>query len=377
MDNYASQTNRVLIRCVFIRRQAQLLRSGLSRICLLLCAFLLVSACTYPVGVQTFQQPQNLQSQYRQLSQDWLADLQRRGLIYRDARAEQIIEPVMQRLVPNYSRLGIDIQLARLPGENAIALPDGTLVIHQSMLAALASEEQLAFLLAHEISHHLLNHAWYSAKYYSDQAAMVGSFRSSNTKPAGSFSRNQEQQADDYAVKLMHRAGYDVNKAAGFFEQLRRYPMQFTGSGDSRTHPSLLQRQLYLSRVSQQSTNSRLTYYNSVSPDYYHRFRLGQLIASIEHKVNESDLPGALVQLSELESIQGRTALGDCLRADVYQAIGDDMVAASQAFSEISGKRERSSSVTVAQQFFMQKADAVLREGLMRFPDAGCIRDRM
>ncbi len=347
------------------------------RYCLSFAVFMFLAACSNSTGLQSLNSQQSLQSHYRQISQNWLTELRQRQVIYRDAQAEQIIEPVMQRLVPQYSRLGINVHLAHLPGENAIALPDGTLVIHQSMLAALASEEQLAFLLAHEVSHHLLNHAWYSAQYHGERTSIAGSFKYSGGAHSGAFDRGQEQQADDYAVKLMIRAGYDIREAAGFFEQLRQYPLQYAGGNEARTHPSLQQRQLHLQRLARSYASERSNSSNSTSPDHYHRFRLNQLVISIDRKIKEPDLQGALVQLAELEQIQGRTSISDCLRADVYRAIGDDLVTASQAFSEITGKRIRSNNSSIAQQYFMQRANSVLREGLLRSPESECIRDRV
>ena len=112
--------------------------------------------------------------------------LQQQPMQYRDVAAEQLIQhtlgflfderyagplsgvPVAMSSATTDSGLEksdttanrFRVLIIRDSAENAHALPDGTLVLHLGLLAAVESIEQLAFVLAHEGEHVLANHAY-------------------------------------------------------------------------------------------------------------------------------------------------------------------------------------------------------------------------
>ena len=355
---------------------------------------------------------------HQQLSREWLAELHNAGLIYHDSEAQWIVDRILERLLPHAERYGIKVVLARLPGENALALPDGTLVLHQSMLAALDSEEQLAFLLAHEIAHRLMSHAWQSELHYaalSHNRNVADAALSDNA-----FDREQEIQADNYAIRLLENANYDLVRAADFFSQMAKYPVALAGHSGDRTHPLLAQRkQMVLAQAAlqpsvlarssdkanfglnsskshnsnpydaeQQPVSERL----AIDPQRYRQFRHSQLLASIEHKRGEPDWQGAMVQLVELESLGGRTVQSACLRANIYMGIASDMAASSKALAEIVRSPVRPATTPVrlaaatansrqgingAQSYFYQQAETLLRSTLRYSSEADCAREAL
>ena len=368
---------------------------------------------------------------HNQISREWLAELHNAGLVYQDPQARLIVDRILHRLLPHAERYGIEVVLARLPGENAMALPDGTLVLHQSMLAALDTEEQLAFLLAHEIAHRLMSHAWQSELHY----AALSHSRGLQTIALNdnAFDRKQEIQADQYAIRLLENANYDLVRAADFFSQMAKYPVALAGHSAQRTHPLLAERkQMVLTQASLQPSpfvrssgqvqtlndfpdtgEQRIPGKIAIDRKRYQQFRHRQLLASIEHKRGGPDWQGALVQLVELESMSGRTVQSACLRANIYMGIASDMAESSEALAEIvtrpvdtrlvaakpslgkivgtivgttlgeSASEQRNTAsnnrqgISGAQDYFYQQAENLLRATLRYSSQANCAREAL
>lgn len=138
---------------------------------------------------------------------------------------------------------------------NAISLPGGFIYITRGMLSFLRSEDELAFVLAHEVGHvskrhhvQLIERNFFFSIVMSllfgrdPTAAQVANF--TRFLVTRGFSREFEFEADRLGVEYTHRA--DFNAAAGltFMERLRaaqgRDPSQFEVL--FRTHPALADR---------------------------------------------------------------------------------------------------------------------------------------
>jgi len=314
----------------------------------------------------------NLVAYHRRLASNVLQQLEAQDLLYEDKEARLIVDRVLARLLLQAARSSINVVFTRLPGENALALANDTILIHQSLLATVASEPQLAFLLAHEISHLNLNHAWSNTR---------SSLQTRFDRHA--FGREQEIEADQYAARMLVQAGYDLVDASGFFTQLANYPVAYPGSEQTRTHPQLAQRKQSLmdARAFTLAANYRAGSDFGQSRDLgkqFDRFRVRQLVRSIQNKTVEPDLPGALVQLAELEAMTGSQDQTKCLRANIYTAIGADFQAARSAMREIvSGDYADDSGDNLqgivnpqlpVSGFFQDQAEALYREILTRSP---------
>ena len=321
----------------------------------------------------------NLVSYHHGVAAQVLEQLHTKNLVFEDSEARSIVDQILARLLPEASRVGINIVFTHLPGENALALANGTILIHQSLLATVASEPQLAFLLAHEIAHVNLSHAWSTTR-----SSLSTRF------DRHAFGREQEREADQYAARLLVQAGYDLVDASGFFTQLANYPVAYPGLEKSRTHPQLAQRKQsllkagkftlavnYNGAASGQSTKS-----TELSRKQFARFRIRQLVHSIHAKTTEADLPGALVQLADLETLTGSGDQTTCLRANIYAAIGADFAAARDAMKELlRGEATGESAYQQEQElkskvlpngFFRDQAETLYREVLAQSPDTNC-----
>ncbi len=127
---------------------------------------------------------------------------------------------------------------------NAFALPDGSIFLSRGILALAGSEDELANVLAHEVTHVAQRHA-IGRQAVADAANpfFIGFARA---RYLASFSREQEREADTGGQRLAAAAGYDPAALAVFLRKLEyderlklgasRLPNWFD------THPSTAER---------------------------------------------------------------------------------------------------------------------------------------
>ncbi len=139
-----------------------------------------------------------------------------------------------------------DVRVLAAPEFSALCTPDGTIVITIGLLEQLDNEDQLAFILGHEVSHAIYRHHekdWFKKSQYfavvngaavqgiADAVARSGAANGSDVGRAldvaahfsklsanvlaPQMSQNQEDAADALGFDLMVRAGYDSGAAAG------------------------------------------------------------------------------------------------------------------------------------------------------------------
>ena len=141
---------------------------------------------------------------------------------------------------------------------NAFALPGGYIYIYDSLVQALKTDDQLAFVLAHEIAHVVARHnikrlqAIWGANLLvlgssqidssGNMSAMAGIMTVINTLLSG-YSQEDELAADSLAVKYTEAAGFKpdagIEVMAVLDEKDRDKPRQVTYF---RTHPFSPQR---------------------------------------------------------------------------------------------------------------------------------------
>ena len=119
-------------------------------------------------------------------------------------------------------------------GENAFALPGGTIVLTDQMVRAAATHEEAVSVLAHEIGHIELRHAMRHVLQDSAIAVLVAAVSSDaaslGVAVAGmpvlvaraQYSRSFEAEADEFAFTLLKRRGYSPAAFADLMERLSR-----------------------------------------------------------------------------------------------------------------------------------------------------------
>ncbi|TAF41662.1 MAG: hypothetical protein EAZ52_03980 [Alphaproteobacteria bacterium] len=136
---------------------------------------------------------------------------------------------MLQSLVDDFAHANniapVNIVIVHSSEINAFALPARQIVLFDGLLQQTATPEALAGVIAHEIGHVAYNHSMESFVRILGMGLIVevatggggtmlflGSELYHNV-----YSREKEQQADEFAARAMHAKQYDVHKVADFF----------------------------------------------------------------------------------------------------------------------------------------------------------------
>jgi predicted Zn-dependent protease len=244
---------------------------SLQRYTALALVLLVVMACATtnipPIG--SSQEPFQLAADEREIweqSEEEQQKLNRRGRLYQDLLLEEYINDIARRMTPPEladQGVPIRVKILRDPSLNAFAYPNGVLYVHTGLLARVENEAQLASVLGHEMTHvinrdavrqHRSTRNKVIAANVAAIAASIGisavagdQWRQGNAVTAAvigqtanvmlglglqlgllaavnGYGRNMEDEADVGAMRLMARAGYNVNEAPKVHQMLlQRY----------------------------------------------------------------------------------------------------------------------------------------------------------
>ncbi len=197
--------------------------------------------------------------------------------LHKDASLQRYVNRVGKWVALHSDRTDLPWTFSVIDTEtiNAFALPGGSIIVSSGLLKRLASESELAGVLAHEIAHVVKKHqlkaiqSGMQADFWKNVGTSVaadrvkigggavGSTVGSMAKPyildaAGNLikdgfflrplDRGLETEADQLAIVLATRAGYDPYGLVGALQMLA----QFKGGGDAAsifsTHPSATDR---------------------------------------------------------------------------------------------------------------------------------------
>lgn len=176
-----------------------------------------------------------------------LQEMRAMGLVLDDALLNDYINTLGYRLVANSDspNLPFTFFIVRDPQINAFAMPGGFVAANAGLITAMNREDELAGVLAHEISHvqqqHILR-AFEDMKKMSIpiMLAMLGVMIASanRTDDAGmaaimtgtslmqqrqiNFTRSEEAEADRFGIQTLARSGFDPNAMAGAFQTLQK-----------------------------------------------------------------------------------------------------------------------------------------------------------
>ncbi len=165
------------------------------------------------------------------------------------ARCNTILQR-MQRSAPAYPFHQIRVFINRSAIPNAACYGEGTLQVNLGLLLLLANDEELAFVMGHELAHQFLGHLDSTASHrvalqtnasIRKEVRAIG--RSSGNRyeklralqatlaaERGNFSRQHEIEADSLGLLLAKSAGYEPAKSARLLLRFQHVDELFTGS---------------------------------------------------------------------------------------------------------------------------------------------------
>ena len=147
---------------------------------------------------------------------------------------------------------GLNIRVVNIDVVNAAALPGGTIVIFEELLAESDRPEDMAGVLAHELAHVERRHVTQAMIRDLGLGLVVSAFGgntggSVNGLLSAGYSRGSERQADSDAIAKLRAAGIDPLPTAGFFKKLADQEAKLgrvaQGLSYVSTHPMSQERQ--------------------------------------------------------------------------------------------------------------------------------------
>ena len=146
-----------------------------------------------------------------------------------EPRITQLVQEIGKRLVRFAPSRSFEYEFYVVDQEmpNAFALPGGHIYVSRGLIALANSEDELACVIGHEITHSAARHA----------AAMQAHMRTLNPLSMGylraaqlaSYSRDQERDADRGGQEMAARAGYDPMGMPDFLRHLDGVERFYTG----------------------------------------------------------------------------------------------------------------------------------------------------
>ena len=142
---------------------------------------------------------------------------------------------------------GWEFHLIASNAVNAFCMPGGKIVVFSGLFSVISSEEELAFILGHEMAHSLLDHARTLASAQKSKnrlrtGAKLGSIAlglaghgeaaaatriATNVADVGSnyflmkpWGRDQELEADKLGMMIIHMAGYNISNVPAFWARM-------------------------------------------------------------------------------------------------------------------------------------------------------------
>lgn len=149
--------------------------------------------------------------------------------------ASKLVQEIVDKLKPHAKVPDMKFKVTVVEGSevNAFALPGGQIVVYTALIKEAKSAEQIAGVLAHEISHATLRHGieriGQSLGIVAGIQLLVGDVggllalggQIAQTSILTSYSRTAETEADMEGVRMLHAAKIDPQAMAEFFEMLK------------------------------------------------------------------------------------------------------------------------------------------------------------
>lgn len=176
-----------------------------------------------------------------------------KGLSFSNS-GDNTVKKVFNKILPLVGRKKINYRYKIVNNNevNAFTIAGGMIYIHTGLLDFVKTEDELAFVIAHEIAHNELKHCVKKIQH-GVNASKINPLLGSIVQYAYSvyhlpFSKDEEYEADKFGVKLAIQAGYSKKGAIDFFGKLFELEKKYQNSSKNplndfiSTHPYADQR---------------------------------------------------------------------------------------------------------------------------------------
>ncbi len=149
---------------------------------------------------------------------------------YDQAQVQKLLDS-LSTLMPKEQQRPFKVFIVEKNEANALALPGGNIVVFTELLNGIKSENELAMILAHELGHFAnrdhLRGLGRSFLFFIVSTALLGgdnstvrSLMNSSGILINKYSRNQENNADRYALNLLVKKYGHAGGATDFFKRM-------------------------------------------------------------------------------------------------------------------------------------------------------------
>lgn len=256
--------------------------------------------------------------------------------VYRDERLERYVQRVAIRLLRHAPPRPFDYEFKIVDQEvpNAFALPGGKIYVSRGLLALADTEDELAAVLGHEITHAAERHA--AARIEHSRRLNPFSLGYQRAATIAAYGRDQERDADRGGQILAAKAGYDPAGIATFLQKLdasERYVVGWSRLPSFlATHPTSPQRSALASQRASEMEWTRQTSVAGESSETY--------VEQIDGLVIGEDPAGGLFQ-------DGRFIHPD-MRFSLRFPPGWETTNSPQAVSAVSPRRDAEVTLSAA-----------------------------
>lgn len=157
-----------------------------------------------------------------QLGEQMAAQVAKQAHIVNDPQAlvylRKIGEQLHMQTPTSIANRPFEFEIIDDPSVNAFSIPGGHIYVTSGLIGTAAKADELAAVMAHEISHIVARHVAKQASQQQDVSALVAQALSGGAM--GRFSRADEKEADEKGFDLMVRAGFDPHGMLDVYQRL-------------------------------------------------------------------------------------------------------------------------------------------------------------
>jgi len=294
----------------------------------------------------------------KEMGKSFVSEALRHYQFVKDPEVVALVNRVGRRIVRSIGAnpAGYHFLVVHEARPNAFAIPGGYIFVFDGLLTQLRDEEELAGVLAHEIAHVERNHFFKDAKKIAalDVATIAaillggGGMAAATIASAANidirlqFSRENEAEADSYALRYMKQAGYAPRGLLDFFDNLIRYERfnPQTIPAYVSTHPDLESRRNNVANfVKKESAEIGAVHLEGIPEQKMNWMRVLAILTSYDGKEKEESSLSQVLRIDEIPEGQ-RGEARDYLLGVAYMKAGRFNEAISKYLAAIERNRE-------------------------------------